>query len=159
PEVIHQLMQNGFNNLDLIQKMPAVPIKNYAFVNQKNLTFKNLADSLGFGTPTFSNGAAYADIDGDGDLDLIINNENSEAFVYRNMTSEKLHRHYLKVKLNGTSPNTFGFGARVTIFSNGNRQDLEQMPSRGFESCVDPVLNFGLGDLQVVDSLFAQWPD
>lgn len=159
PEVIHQLMQNGFNNLDLIQKMPALPIKNYAFVNQKDLTFKNLADSLGFGTPTFSNGAAYADLDGDGDVDLVINNENGEAFVYRNMTSEKLHRHYLKVRLNGTAPNTFGFGARATIFSNGNRQDLEEMPSRGFESSVDPVLSFGLGDLQRIDSLFVQWPD
>ncbi len=151
-------MQNGFNYQDLIQKMPSVPVSNYAFVNQKNLCFKNLADSLGVGKPAFSNGAAYADLDGDGDLDLVINTENETARVYRNTASEKLHHHYLKIKLNGNPANTFGYGARVTVFSNGNEQVLEEMPGRGFQSSVDPVLNFGLGNASIVDSLAVRWP-
>jgi len=158
-EVVMQLMQNGFNSLDLIKKMPSVPLRNYAFVNQKNLRFKNLADSLGFGRLTFSNGGAYADLDGDGDLDLVISNENAPCFLYRNMTSETLHRHFLKVQLNGNPPNTFGFGARVSIYGAAGTQMLEEMPSRGFQSSVDPVLNFGLGESDHIDSLLVRWPD
>ncbi|HTQ28163.1 MAG TPA: VCBS repeat-containing protein, partial [Puia sp.] len=156
-DVMRQLIQNGFSYQDLIHKMPSVPIRNYAFVNQRNLRFRDLSDSLGLGTPTFSNGAAYADLDGDGDLDLVINNENAEASVYRNMSSEKLHHHFLKVKLKGNAPNTFGFGSRVTLYCQGNEQVMEEMPSRGFQSSMDPVLNFGLGNGHVVDSLIVRW--
>jgi hypothetical protein len=139
--------------------MPSVPLNKYAFVNQRNLSFKNESAQLGFNKPSFSNGAAYADLDGDGDLDLVINNENMEAFVYRNMASEQLHHHYLKIKLNGNAPNTFGFGSRVTVYSKGNNQTLEEMPSRGFESSVDPVLNFGLGTDSIIDTLIVRWPN
>ncbi len=156
-EMMEEVKQKGIDYKNLLKKMPSVPLLKYAFVNQKNLTFKNEAEKIGFTVPSFSNGAAYADLDGDGDLDLVINNENSEAFVYRNMASEKLHHHYLKIKLNGISPNNFGLGARITIFSNNNKQVLEQMPSRGFESSVDPVLNFGLGDVNIIDSLMIRW--
>ncbi len=152
-------IRENFTLESLLQKIPSVPIPNYAFVNQKNLRFKNESALLGFGTPVFSNGAAYADLDGDGDLDLVINNENAPAFVYRNMASEKLHHKYLKIKLNGTPPNTFGLGAKVTVFTKGTQQLQQQMPSRGFQSSVDPVLNFGLDTIAIVDSVIVQWPN
>ncbi len=158
PETLNHYRENGFDVTDILSKMPSVPLQKYAFINQKNLMFKNEALNLGFSQPAFSNGAAYADLDGDGDLDLVINNENSEAFVYRNMSTETLHHHFLKVKLDGDSLNTYGLGARVRLYANGMAQTLEQMPSRGFESSVDPVLNFGLDTAKHIDSLTIQWP-
>src|SRR5450432_1825054 len=157
PETLNRYKEEGFDFTDILKKMPSVPIPNYAFINQKNLTFKNESAALGFGQPSFSNGAAYADLDGDGDLDLVINNENQDAFVYRNMATEQLHNHYLKVKLEGDSMNTYGYGARIRLYTDSNSQVLEQMPSRGFQSSVDPVLNFGLGKINRIDSLTIQW--
>ena len=81
------------------------------------------------------------------------------AFVYKNLSSEKLHHHYLKVKLKGNAPNTFGYGSRVTIYSKDSEQVLEEMPQRGFESCSDNVLNFGLGNNKSIDSLVVKWPN
>lgn len=158
PETMNHYRETGFDITDILNKMPSVPIPNYAFINQKNLTFKNESFALGFGKPSFSNGAAYADLDGDGDLDLVINNENQDAFVYRNMTTEQLHHHFLKVNLAGDSMNTFGIGARVKLYAGGTVQTLEQMPSRGFQSSVDPVLNFGLDTAKHIDSVIIQWP-
>jgi len=158
PETMKHYKENGFDITDILNKMPSVPIPNYAFINQKNGMFKNESASLGFSKPSFSNGAAYADLDGDGDLDLVINNENMDAFVYRNMTSEKLHRHFLKINLDGDSLNTFGLGSRLQLYAGGTVQTLEQMPSRGFQSSVDPVLNFGIGETDYIDSLTIQWP-
>jgi len=158
PETMNHYRETGFDVTEILNKMPSVPIPNYAFINQKNLTFKNESLALGFGKPSFSNGAAYADLDGDGDLDLVINNENQDAFVYRNMSTEQLHHHFLKVKLQGDSLNTYGIGARVKLYAGGNVQTLEQMPSRGFQSSVDPILNFGLDKTDHVDSLTIQWP-
>jgi hypothetical protein len=104
--------------------MPSTPITNYGFLNRQDLTFQNATEALGFGKPGFSNGAAYGDLDNDGDMDLVINNENMEAFVYRNTASEKLKNHFLKVALKGTGQNTFGFGARVTIYIQGKKAGI-----------------------------------
>jgi enediyne biosynthesis protein E4 len=158
PQTMNHYREQGFDFTEILKKMPSVPIPNYAFINQKNGTFKNESAALGFNKPSFSNGAAYADLDGDGDLDLVINNENMDAFVYRNMTTEKLHHHFLKVRLEGDSLNTFGLGARLQLFAGGTAQTLEQMPSRGFQSSVDPVLNFGMGTVNHIDSLMIHWP-
>ena len=158
-EVLSEVKSGGFKSKTFLDKMPKTPITSYGFVNQKNLEFKNETLPLGFNTPSFSNGAAYGDLDGDGDLDLVVNNENGQAFIYRNMTSERTHAHYLKVNLKGNGMNTFGVGAKVTVYTKGMQQLLEQMPTRGFESSSEPVLNFGIGSYKKIDSLRVVWPD
>lgn len=158
-EVLNQVKHGGFDPKKIMDKIPKTAISSYGFLNQKNLTFKNATAQLGFDKPNFSNGAAYGDLDGDGDLDLVVNNENGEAYIYRNMTSERTHAHFLKVSLKGKGMNTFGIGAKVTVYTKGTQQLIEEMPARGFQSSSDPVLNFGTGGVNKVDSLRVIWPD
>ncbi|WP_423147726.1 VCBS repeat-containing protein [Rubrolithibacter danxiaensis] len=153
-------MGGGYNyNKELIAKMSSTPVPNYAFKNLGNLKFENNAEKWGLGEPGFSNGAAYGDLDNDGDLDLVVNNVNMPVSIYKNQATEELKNHFLRVKLKGNAKNRDGIGAKVSIHQQGESNILQQMPNRGFESSVDLTLVFGLGKQAKIDSLTVLWPD
>ena len=145
--------------LEIISHMPASNVVNYIFANEDGQNFSNKTKTWGLDRPSNSNGAAYADLDNDGDLDLIINNINQPAFIYQNESQKNPDHHFLQIKLLGEGLNSQGIGAKVTIIHNGQKQSLEQLPSRGYLSAVSPVLHFGLGETSQIDSLIVRWPD
>ena len=143
----------------VLEKMPHVPLPNDAYRNNGDLTFTNMATAWGLAQPGFSNGAAYVDLNNSGALDLVVNNVNAPASIYRNRARQLSGSHFLSVILRGVESNTAGIGAKVMIKHDGKAQMLEQMPTRGFESSVDPRLHFGLGRSTKIDSLTVVWPD
>ncbi len=159
---VQALLQEGFTQdvlEDVLARMPHVPLANYAFRNNGDLTFTDMADAWGLAEPGFSNGAAYVDLDGDGALDLVVNNVRAPASIYRNLARTVNHHHYLAVQLRGAGRNTAGIGAKVFVTHDGVTQLVEQIPTRGFQSSVDSRLHFGLGVSAVVDSVLVVWPD
>lgn len=143
--------------IEIVSHMPSSNVTNYVFANQGGQQFSQEGKAWGFTQPSNSNGAIYSDLDNDGDLDIVINNINQPAFVYRNNRSEMDASHFLKIKLHGDGLNTQGLGAEVTVFANGKSQMLYQSPSRGYLSSVSPVLHFGLGAAASVDSVVVKW--
>ena len=144
----------------LIKAMTSTPIADYAFHNEGDWKFTNAAKSWGLATPNISSGAAYGDLDGDGALDLVVNNVNAESFVYRNNARRlRTTNHWLQVRLSGRARNPFAVGARVAIHAGTDQYVQELYPARGFQSSVDYTLTFGVGTHATVDSVVVDWPD
>jgi enediyne biosynthesis protein E4 len=148
--------------LSYIKKMPQVKLSNLLFVNKGDSTFKNRAKEWGLEQSSYSNGAVYADLDNDGDLDIVMNNVEEEAFLYENRTINKNENpvsHYLQFSFKGKPGNLFGIGTKVFVYDSGDLQMQECMPTRGFQSAVDHRLTFGLGSSTGVDSVVVVWND
>jgi hypothetical protein len=142
----------------LVQSMPSTPMPNYLFHNNQDLTFTNVTTDWGVTKTGVHNGAAYVDLDNDGDLDLVINDLNGQALLYRNNASETLRRHYLRIRLKGAGKNTYGLGAKVFVHADHTDQTYEEYTSRGFQSSVDPIMHIGLGADSVARLVTVRWP-
>ncbi|MGV6830434.1 MAG: VCBS repeat-containing protein [bacterium] len=139
----------------LSQEAPSEKISNYAFRNKGNLEFEKVSDKWNFDTPSFSNGMAYGDLDNDGDLDVVVNNLDSEAFIYKNKTTGN----FIKIQLEGPKGNRFGYGAKAHILYNNQQQFSENFVTRGYFSSVEPGFFFGLGKEKKIDSVKIIWQD
>ena len=159
-DIIQQMVMTGKKEEieDVIKRMPSKPIKNKAFRNRGQLRFDDAGDNWGFTEPSFSNGAAYGDLDNDGDLDLVTNNVNMPCFVYKNNTQEQDKPHYLKLKLQGTGLNTFAIGSLIYLYAGEEIITRELIPTRGFQSSCDYTVTVGLGNRRP-DSLLVVWPN
>lgn len=145
-------------SLKMVDALPVVKVANYAFKNKEGFMFENATRQWGLQQPSFSNGAVYADLDGDGDLDILINNINETAFVYEN-TLNKSGGNFLAVSLKGGAPNPNAYGTTVRLYFGGKQLYYEHQPARGYLSTVDAKAHFGLGAVSRIDSIVVQWPD
>lgn len=150
-----QLKTNSQDFYGMSKLAPSVPLSNFVYRNKGNLQFEMVTEDWGFATPSFSNGMAYGDLDNDGDLDVVINNMEAPAFIYKN----KANGNFLKIDFKGSEKNTFGYGAKAIIHYNGQTQVAENTPTRGYLSSVEPKLFFGLGKAVSVNKVEVIWPD
>jgi len=165
-DIIQKMVLSGEKDEieNVIDKMPKVPIVNKAFKNGGDLTFSDVGKEWGFDEKTFSNGAAYADLDNDGDLELVINNVNQDLLLYEN-GSNSLSNKSISILLKGSEKNRFAVGAKITVYKEAQQIQSEVIPSRGFQSSVDYKQVFGLGAIcsdhspNLYDSIRVDWPD
>ena len=160
-DVLQQMVLSGKKEgIDkILEKIPKTPLPNKIYRNQGNLRFEEMASKWGMAQPSFSNGAAYGDLDNDGDLDLIVSNENQPVFVYRNNSRERNGNNFMAFVLKGKEPNGFAIGSKVWIYLGDKIITRDLFPSRGFQSSVDYKLIAGLGLAKAVDSVIIEWPD
>jgi hypothetical protein len=160
-------LENGFQNnaeitdLELSSEMPSGAVANFFFRNNKDLTFQDVSSTWNIAQKNFSNGAAYADLDNDGDLDLIINNINAAAEILENQQAQqtdKTKNNFLKIRFKGLETNKFGIGSRVEAYRNKEQIIQENFTSRGFQSSTAPEVHLGLGEIRTLDSLKIIWP-
>lgn len=155
----HDGQQGNNSSLELVALMPDGKAANYAYRNVGNLQFENVSDSWGLDLESYSMGSAYADLDNDGDLDLVVNNLNAPSTIYRNNTEHLHSNNFLKIKLEGPEQNPFGIGARVELYLDDQPLTQEVFPIRAWLSSSTHLLNFGLGKFSLIDSLVIRWPD
>ncbi|GAB3221486.1 VCBS repeat-containing protein [Spirosoma arcticum] len=146
---------------DITRKLKGVKLSNYLYRNRGNLTFDDITGTGGVAIDSYSNGAAYADLDNDGDLDLVVNNINEDAYLFENLSSKSTpnHHHYLNIKIEGSTANVNGIGAKIFIYAQKLHQYAYQSPVKGYLSSMGTPLHFGLGNQAMVDSLTVTWPD
>ena len=166
--ISHDTIQSRLENLKisekdmaLVTKMPKIKLPNYMYRNNGDLSFENMADSWGLSESNYSHGTVYTDLDADGDLDLVINNTEGEAGIYRNLLIEKNeeNRNYLILKLKSETLNSHAIGSRVRIYYGEEYQEKELFATKGFQSSVEPILHFGLSNISKLDSVIIYWPN
>ncbi|MEJ7737828.1 MAG: FG-GAP-like repeat-containing protein [Chitinophagaceae bacterium] len=160
-DVIQKMILAGKkeNMEEVLKEIPVTPMPNKAFRNMGHLQFADAGNLWGLSQKTFSNGAAYGDLDNDGDIDLVVNNENQPAFVYKNNARELNKNNYVSVLLQGKGENSFAVGSTITLYVGDQVLSREVIPSRGFQSSVDYKVVIGLGSAAQVDSMIISWPD
>jgi hypothetical protein len=154
------IQEEGVNYEELIRRIPSVPVRNVMFANRGQLFFEDVSERWGLGLPTFSSGAAWADFDGDGSLDLLVSEVDGAPLLYRNHAVERRPEHrWLQLELRGEAPNTQALGAQLEVWAGGQQWYREHYLQRGFQSSVEPGLHIGLGAITRLDSLRLRWPD
>ncbi len=151
--------RRSIDYLGLVQNLPSTKLANYIFRNENGVRFSNAGDDWGIVDPSVSNGAAYADFDNDGDLDLVTNNLNGDAFLYRNNAESIGQNNYIRIKLAGEGMNSAGVGAKIRITTGDRVQFQEACFGRGYQSSVEPIITTGVGDASVVSQVSVLWPD
>ncbi len=141
------------------KEVPEIKLANYFYKNKGDLTFDDVSSKWGFDDVSYSSGAAFGDLDNDGDLDLVVNNIDAEVFVYENQQQQKSPQQYLKVKLEGPVGNRDGLGVKIKLFAKRGIQVHEHQATRGYISSMEETIHFGLGELKTIDSLQVIWTD
>lgn len=159
-EIQNKISSNKMEEKDmaLVNKFPEIKIPNKLYHNTGNLSFNDIASQISNDKPTFSNGAVYADLDNDGDLDIVVNNIDEAAMVYRNTSNDKQEKSFAEIRLKGPEKNTQAIGAKLVLFANNEIRTYEKNPVRGFQSSMEIPIHVGL-DKTRVDSAFLIWPD